>query len=146
MPLNADAERLIRANLEQIQRGERVRIVTIGELTDKQLEALNRARDQRNLPPVHKEVVFLGRHLYTSRIAGDGYSIEEVIEQITSAMRDDSVINSHPKMNALINKIGRKDATGNVVKDKAVLECTSRSPKIELLSVVPEGDGRAPRH
>src|SRR5664280_3824090 len=95
---------------------------------------------------VHREVVFLGKHLYASRIVGNGYSIEEVIEQIVSAMRDDSVIESHPKMNALINKGGRKDAAGNIVRDKAVLECTNRNPRIELLSVVPEGDGRAPRH
>jgi hypothetical protein len=144
MPLHDDAERIIRRNLELLQRGERVKPVTIGELTDKQLDELNKARNSRNLPTVNKTVLFVGTHPYNSRVRGDGYSIDDVVEQIKSAMSEQSVIVSHPKMTALVNKGGRKDRDGKLIKDRAVLECTNRNPRIEMLSIIPEGDGRAP--
>ena len=46
----------------------------------------------------------------------------------------------NPKMTILQNRSARADRYGNLVKDLAVLECTSRHPRPELFSVIPKGD------
>lgn len=76
MPLSEEAPALIRANLEAVQKGNRVRPVTIGTLTDAQLFAINEHRRAQKIPPIVGEVVFLGGHIYDSRILRDGYTIE----------------------------------------------------------------------
>jgi hypothetical protein len=99
MPLYPNATRLIRANLEAVRKGERVGAVPIGALTDTQLAAINQSRAARKspLPPVASEVIFVGRHAYESRCIRDGYTIEDVIEQIAGAMDEKAVfLNGSP--------------------------------------------------
>jgi len=142
MPLNADAERLIRANLEQVRDGTRPHLVAIGTLTDKQLAALNNERAKRNLPKVESgEVLFLGRHVYESRAGNDGYTIEDIVVQITTAMDGTSRCKS---ATAIESVTLRDDGYGNKVRDRGVFECTARRPRLELFSVVPGGDTNKP--
>jgi hypothetical protein len=68
MPLSKWALALIRANLEELQKGNRVRLVAIGTLTDVQLDAINQERKTLAHPPIAVEVVFIGRHIYESRV------------------------------------------------------------------------------
>jgi hypothetical protein len=75
MPLFKWALALIRANLEELQNGNRVRLVAIGTLTDVQLGAINLERKTHAYPPLVAEVVFIGRHIYESRVVRDGYTI-----------------------------------------------------------------------
>lgn len=144
MPLNNDAERLIRANLEAIKNGGRGRLVVIGTLTPRQLEDLNAAQAKRGFEPMNSEVVFIGRHSYVSRCDGDGYTIEDVIQQITWAMHESALIYTAVKMNALKSQRPRNDGYGNQILDKAVLECTGKYPNPELFSVIPIGDKNKP--
>jgi hypothetical protein len=74
MPLYPNAIEIIRANLEQIAEGKRVRAVVIGTLTERQLGAINLSRTSRvnPLPVVIAEVLFLGQHIYNSRVIRDG--------------------------------------------------------------------------
>jgi hypothetical protein len=139
MPLNADAPQLIRKNLKEIAKGNKVRAVSIGYLTEKQLLALNTDRESRNFPPMIAEVLFVGAHAYDSRVIRDGYTIEDVIDQIVSAMSEHSVIEIRPKMSSMTNPRSREDRYGNRVKDKAVFECSVRHPRAELLSVYATG-------
>jgi len=74
MPLSDGASALIRANLEELQKGNRVRLVEVGVLTDIQLGAINRERHHRGYPALVAEVVFIGRHVYESRIVRDCYT------------------------------------------------------------------------
>jgi hypothetical protein len=57
--------------------------------------------------------------------------------QIASAMDSSSKCNSATSLQRI--RV-REDGYGNRVLDKAVFECTSRRPKLELLSVIPAGD------
>jgi hypothetical protein len=132
MPLNDNAARLIRENLEAIKSGGRGRLVVIGTLTPEQLAILNAEQARRNFPPMVADVLFVGRHVYKSRCIGNGYTIDDVIEQITGAMHEGSIVNTATKMNVLISQIVRVDAYGNQITEKAVLECTARHPSPEL--------------
>jgi len=89
---------------------------------------------------MNAEVVFIGKHIYQSRVAKDGYAIEDVIDQISNAMHSESVVLDTSKMTAMENPNLRADRYGNMVKDRAVFECTVRHPRPELFSVVPRGD------
>ena len=88
MPLYENAFDLMRANFERIARGDKPPGIVIGTLTVEQLDAFNgmRAAHQPPLPPVTAEVLFYGRHLYRSRVVRDGYTVEDVLDQIASAM------------------------------------------------------------
>jgi hypothetical protein len=145
MPLNDGAVHLIRANLEQVRNGRRPRVVVIGKLTKVQLDGINKERSGRNLPPINEEVVFLGRHIYDSRIVRDGYTIDDVLEQITSSMDTTSIVRPSPKMTVIENPRPRLDRYGNTVKDQAIFECTGRFPRAELYSVIPTGDNARPK-
>jgi hypothetical protein len=90
------------------------------------------------------EVVFLGRHVYTSRALRDGYTIEDIIDQIAGAMDAASVILQSPFMTAMENPNPRADRYGNSVRDRIILECTARYPRPELYSVIPKGDVHKP--
>jgi hypothetical protein len=140
MPLYANGAQLVRWNLEEIGKGNRVRVVAIGELTAVQLLAFNAVRAVLNLPPISAEILFLGRHVYKSRVTGDGYTIDDVIDQITSALDVSAEVHASAKMNAVQNPQHRKDKYGNAVLDRGVLECTARHPRPELFSVIPLGD------
>ena len=148
MPLCSDARALIRSNLEQFQPSvkARVRGVVIGALTDIQLNAINESRKAKGLTPVTAEVIFFGWHVYKSRVIRDGYRIEDVVDQIESAMSSDSVVLDPEHMTALENPTARLDAYGNMVKDRAIFECTMHHPRPELFTVMPKGDTIKPRH
>jgi hypothetical protein len=146
MPLYRNAVDLIRANFEEISKGIKPRGVAIGSLTDRQLEEINRARAAHipPLPPVIGEVLFYGRHMYKSRVLRDGYTVEDVIDQIVSAMDAAAIFVHHPINTTLQNRSGRVDRYGNLVKDLAVFECSARHPRPELFSVMPKGDVNKP--
>jgi hypothetical protein len=91
------------------------------------------------------KVIFVGQHVYDSRITQDGYSVDDVITQITSAMDENSVFHANPKMNSLVSNNVREDGYGNSVLDEAVFECSGRYPYPELLSVIPKGDKIKPK-
>ena len=139
MPLFDDATRLMRVNFEQIKKGIKARIVVIGCLTADQLAMLNAERAKQKLPAMNAEVVFMGRHIYDSRITRDGYTVDDVIAQITNAMDGNSTFHANPKMNALVSPTVRDDGYGNQVIDTAVFECTAKYPRPELYSVIPKG-------
>jgi len=109
MPLFPDARRLIRSNLETLQWGKRAQLIRIGRLTEKQLFSLNEKRDARGYPPVEPEVVFIGQHIYNSRIVTDGYTMEDVIDQIASAMDSEGIVLDTSPMTALENPGKRAD-------------------------------------
>ncbi|MGA3326915.1 MAG: hypothetical protein ABSF45_20830 [Terriglobia bacterium] len=140
MPLRTEAAALIRANLEQIEAGQKARLVEIGALTPEQLADINKHRGALGLIPVSAEVVFIGKHIYQSRIAKDGYTIDDVIDQISNAMHSDSLVLDTIMMTAIENPNLRADRYGNKVRDRAVFECTARHPRPELFSVIPKGD------
>jgi hypothetical protein len=144
MPLSANARNLIRANLEEIQNGGKVRPIVIGSLTVAQLTAINTSREADGQPPMVAEVVFFGAHVYRSRVLGDGYTIEDIIDQITSAMDNGSVVISTSHLTAMENPNRRADRYGNQVRDRAVFECAARHPRPELYSVMPKGDVNKP--
>jgi hydroxymethylpyrimidine/phosphomethylpyrimidine kinase len=142
MPLFPKAVSLIRANLEAIRDGLKVKPVSIGMLTDDQTDAINRHRLAQNaaLPLIVAEVIFIGSNIYLSRVARDGYSIDDVIDQIASAMDSASGLVGNLPMQTIENPAHRTDRYGNQVHDRAVFECMSRHPRPELFSVVPKGD------
>jgi len=51
MPLSDGAHALIRANLEEIKAGKKPRLITVGTLTDLQLDAINRSARRANTCP-----------------------------------------------------------------------------------------------
>lgn len=148
MPLSPDSIEKIRANLEQLDNKERAPVINIGSLTEAQHRAINEHRASEGLPPLESpEVLYMGRHHYTSRSA-DGYTIEDMIEQIKSSMSPFSEFHKDPKKphaTALINNTPRNDGYGNQVNDLAILELTSRKPRAELFSVIPKGDLNKPQ-
>jgi hypothetical protein len=127
----------MRRNLEEIDAGGRARLVTIGYLSGEQLEMLNLVRAEHDLPQIESgEILFIGRHVHKSRIQGDGYTINDVLIQIESALNGDECRSA----TAIQSSSFREDGYGNKVKDRAVFECTSRRPRLELFSVIPSGD------
>ena len=145
MPIFENAVPLIRRQLEAIQDGERVTVFPVGRLTPAQLGAINAVRNLGGYLPIIDEVIFLGPHLYRSRVVKDGYSIEDVIEQIVSAMDMRATVISTQKMTAMRNATPRTDCYGNRVCDLVVFECTARHPRPELYSVIPKGDLKKPK-
>jgi hypothetical protein len=147
MPPYPNAQALIRSNLEALQSGQRVKGIAIGTLTAAQLNAINaeRAAEGGTLPPILEEVIFFGSHAYRSRVLQDGYTIEDVVDQVMSAMDAQSVVVTSPRMTTIQNLIPRADHYGNQIRDKAVLECTRRHPRAELFTVVPKGDMNKPK-
>ena len=87
----------------------------------------------------------MGQHIYNSRIVGDGYTIEDVPDQIASAMAADAVVLDTSPMTGLESPAPRTDRYGNQVRDRLVLECTARHPRPELFSVIPKGDRNKPK-
>jgi hypothetical protein len=145
MPLAPDALQLIRQNLEQLAKGERPKTITIGNLTPDQLVAINAYWEMYEFPPISGEMFFIGKHVYESRIVGDGYSIDDVLDQISSAFDPTALVINSQKMTAIKNPVKRGDRYGNWVNDEAVLECWRHNPRSQLFSVVPRGDRIKPR-
>lgn len=144
MPLIEDANKLILKNLLKVHRGRWVKPVMIGSLTDAQLADLNAERQKRGFKPMIGQVVFVGKHIYDSRVKEDGYSFDDVIAQIYSSMHETAVFSESPKMSGLVSSIERADAYGNRIIDNGVLECSMRFPRPELYSVIPKGDHKKP--
>jgi hypothetical protein len=141
LPLFADGLKKIRNNLAQLEAGERPKLVKIGTFTPDQLRTINEARQREGLAPVDAVVLFRGKHLYNSRYLRDGYSIEEILEQIQSAFSEHSEVTCEVST-VLRNAKVRIDAQGMEVNDEAVFECTQQHPFPELWSVIPKGDGK----
>ena len=145
MPLHENAESLIRANLKLCEEGRKPRLVIIGFLTQKQLAAINEERETRELPPLNSDVIFDGRHMYKSRCQKDGYTIEDIVDQIVSALDETAEFQPHTRQTTIVATSRRKDRYGNEVLDQAVFECTGRYPRAELYSVIPRDDKVRPR-
>jgi hypothetical protein len=145
MPLFENAGDLIRANLELLRNGKKAPLVTLGSLTDEQLAQVNDFRLANGFSPIIARIVFIGRHVYKSRIIGDGYTIDDVIEQIESATQTSAVVRVTELRTSLENPNKRCDRYGNSVSDRAVLECTAHHPWPELFSVIPIGDAIKPK-
>jgi len=146
MPLYPHAIEIIRANLDRISKGHKVKPVAIGTLTAQQLSSINQHRQKQNLDllPVVAEVIFLGSHIYQSRCVRDGYTPDDVIDQIASAMDSASLMVGNLPMQAIENPNLRADRYGNLVHDRAVFECLSRHPRPEPFSIMPKGDRHRP--
>jgi len=146
MPLHTAAIGLIWENLRQIHMGYRPQSVVIGELTVDQLAVMNIARTQCHYPPMEREVIFLGKHIYSSRFLRDSYTICDIVDQISSAMSPMAIMLDSLKMSSMQNPNPRADRHGNVeIRDVAVFECSARYPRPELYSIVPKGDTLKPK-
>ena len=121
-----DVDSRIRENLNLIDRGKRVNIITIGYFTDVQFSEINKYRIENDLPELlSNEIVYMGRHHYNS-------------------INKDSVVVFNKKGSCLKSAHTRDDGYGNTVTDFAVFEFTARKPKAELYCVVPKGDIKKP--
>ncbi|MGO6905639.1 hypothetical protein ACCS96_36425 [Rhizobium ruizarguesonis] len=144
LPLYDNAEHTIREMLSKLSFGDRVPMTAIGHFTAVQYAEINLMRDGLNLHRLeHNEILFVGRHALSSR-SKDGYTIDDIVAQICSALSADSVPILGPKMTCIQNPIHRSDGYGNSINDKGVFEMTARKPKAELLSVIPKGDNNKP--
>lgn len=139
MPLAPGAERLIRGCFATIKRGKKPQRVTIGSLTSRQRDDINAERTKRGFVPLSGEIFFTGKHLYESRIIRDGYTEDDVIRMIQSAMDENCIFLRTQKMTVLQSPNHRESGYGCNVRDELTLEC-SASPLAELYSVVPRGD------
>lgn len=144
MPLYVDAENLVRANLTTIAQGGKPPVREIGALTHEQFVEVNRVRVGLGLHEVRENgIVFLGRHLFNSRSA-DGYTIDDMLLQIASAMDAGATVMVRQRMTAVQNMTARQDRLGNAIQDRAIFEATARKPRLELFSVIPKGDAIKP--
>jgi hypothetical protein len=145
MPLYPHAIDLIRRNLEALEAGQRVPRVAVGRLTKVQVEAINAQQAAEDLPLSIDEVVFVGRHIHKSRVLGDGYMIDDVVDQIQSAMSEASEVIANEYMTAIKNPVARPDRLGNFMHDEAILECSRYRPNPDIFSVIPKGDKIKPK-
>lgn len=140
MPLNKDGLDLVRANLQLLSLGGRPKMVSIGYLTEEQHAGINAIRVKEGKPLLEQpEILFMGRHFYESR-SKDGYTVEDMVAMVESALSVESIAHAHHKMTGLMNHSSRGDSYGNRVHDLGVLELYARRPKAELFSVIPKGD------
>jgi hypothetical protein len=139
---------LIEANLYQLEKGERVSRVNIGTLTSQQTETLNNLRETLGLPPVSGKLFFMGRHMYNSRCAQDGYTVNDVMDQLRAALNASSIIDvtKGGRSTVLRSSAFRSDNYDNhTVLDEVILECTSKNPLAEVFSVIPKNDFNKPK-
>eukprot|EP01133_Synstelium_polycarpum_P003972 gene3972-4597_t len=142
--LYANAKALIRENLNALDQGKTVTGVVIGKFTQDQFTAINAHKELIGLPKLESpEIIFIGSHLYKSRITKDRYTVDDVMKQIESALMDTSIV-LPTNMTAIQSITRRQDGYGNNVKDEAVFECTQKKPRAELYSVVPKQDHKKP--
>lgn len=145
MPIYLDSFDHIRSNLIAASKGERPKIITIGELTELQFTQINSWRKQNGFPLLElPEVVYLGRHHHESR-SKDGYNIEDMILQLERGLHESSVVRITWKMTVLQSINTRNDGYGNNVTDAVVLELTARKPRAEAFSAIPYGDKNKPK-
>ena len=122
--------------------------IKLASLTQIQFDQLNVLRLKTNRPVLKtKELEFVGRHFCASRIK-DGYTIDDMMEQIASALSFESmaeISRGEQKFVNLVNPIKRDDGYGNHVNDSAAFNVSDRNPTTELFSVIPKGDVRKPK-
>lgn len=134
----------MRINLETIGEGKYAKRIVIGTLTETQLAAINIQKVREDLPTIVGEILFIGRHIYESRVERDGYTIEDVLDQISSGMDPSSTVVHQGHMTGLKNLAARQDRYGNSVNDVVIFECSRFHPNPELYGVIPEGDRTKP--
>lgn len=140
MPLYMNATAQIRLNLQQLQVGQRAPLIRIGVLTDAQFDQINSSRFALDLHVLEQnEIVFIGKHVFNSR-SKDGYTIDDMVDQIVSAMSPNSILDVTANWSRIDNPIARADRYGNMVNDRGVFEMTAKKPRAELFSVMPKGD------
>ena len=93
-----------------------------------------------NCRQLSAEVLFVGGHVYKSRVIKDTYDIEDVVEEAESALSEQSVVIVTHCMTAIQNPNPRADRPGNHVKDRTNLGCTKYRLNPELFSTPPKGD------
>jgi hypothetical protein len=142
LPLFADGLKKIHSNLLQVQSGKRPKLARVGTFTEGQLIEINATRASMKFEPLHSLFLFSGKHLYKSRCVDNGYSIEEILVQVESALSGLSIVRMSGPSAVLRNPEKRADLHGNLVHDEAVFECTAQFPYAELFSVIPKGDKR----
>jgi hypothetical protein len=81
--------------------------VLIRCLTDVLPNDINTYRRMRHWQPIGKEIVFIGCHIYESRVVKDGYSEDDLIAQIKSALSATCKYIPTPKMTVLQNPTKR---------------------------------------
>jgi len=101
---------------------------------------VNNYRRARNWEPIEKDIIFVGSHIYDSRVVKDGYTEDDLIAQIKSALSPTCRFIETQKMTVLQNPTTRESGYGCRVRDELTLECSTRFPRAELYSVVPRGD------
>lgn len=145
MALYDKAHELIRFNLEQLVEGRRPKRVEVGELDANLFTEVNQFRLENGIFQLaERRLVFIGRHIYDSRLVGDGYSIDDVLDQITSAIQPCSELQLTEVGTALQNPNKRADKYGNMVNDRVLFECSTCRPWVQLWSVIPIGDKNKP--
>ena len=118
MPLFKNAAQLIRSNLEEISAGKRVRRAEIGALSEDHLAQINAFRFANGFPPIIATVVFIGKHIHKGRIVRDGYTVDDILDQIESAMQPCAELQLTETGTALQNPNRRADRYGNSVRDR----------------------------
>ena len=135
------------SHLQKIINGERVPVIEIGHLTEEQHQEINKARDELEYPPLlSPEILYLGKHHVSSRHGKDGYTAEDILDQIVHILDVDVEIPVTRRQTKMVSKTLRKDAYGNDIIDNGILELMSRKPKAELYSVIPKGDSIKPNY
>lgn len=145
MPLIHKARRIMRINLERIRDNQKPKLIVIGTLTANQLTKINEHLIIQKRPQIVEEVVFTGTHIYKSRVIRDGYTIEDVLDQISSAMEETAEVLENPHVTGIQNPLLRLDRYSNKVKDQAIFECVDHHPRLQLYSVIPKGDKNKPQ-
>lgn len=134
--------------LKQIQDlidGKRAPVIVIGTLTEAQHSAINRGRELLEYPPLESpEVLYMGKHHVNSRHGKDGYTADDILQQIIHILEVEVDIPVTKRQTKMVSKTKRQDAYGNTIEDIGILELMSRKPKAELFSVIPKGDDIKP--
>ena len=116
--------------------------IQIAELTLVQFVQLNEKRSATNRPKLNTQLIeYDGRHHYKSR-RDQGYTIDDMIDQIVSALDSDSIVEQIGHYVNLVNPNKRNDSYGKLVNDAAAFNVDTRWQNAELFSVIPKGDGR----
>lgn len=132
-----------RTMLEAVARGERASPIELATLSPVQLNALNEARRTKGMPEFSQpDALYNGRHHYQSRSA-DGYSIDEMLNQLESGLADSSRVVNTAKGAELRANFPRLNENGVNVVDSAVL-MSGRDGVPEIFSVIPRGDKKMP--
>lgn len=95
-------------------------MIRIGTLTQVQLAAINanRAALKNPAPPIEAEIVFVGRHLYNSRVVKDGYTVAEVLVQIQNALSERARFVRTLRATLIQDPTARRNSFGDSIHDE----------------------------